>query len=152
MWKWAMQGHPSKHVEFDVLVRIQNKVPWVVGDNSFRYQKRNGSRATGNKSSYGSGWEWTGRVKMENMCIRTHIHTDKKYEEIREREAISGKESACWYRRQWSWLIPGSKRSPGEGSGSLLQYSWLGNPMDRWAWWATVHGITRVRHELVTKQ
>ena len=109
MWKWAMQGHPSKHVEFDVLVRIQNKVPWVVGDNSFRYQKRNGSRATGNKSSYGSGWEWTGRVKMENMCIRTHIHTDKKYEEIREREAISGKESACWYRRQWSWLIPGSK-------------------------------------------
>ena len=35
--------------------------------------------------------------------------------------------------------IPGSGRSPGGGSGNLLQYSCLGNPMDRGAWWATVH-------------
>ena len=39
-------------------------------------------------------------------------------------------------------LIPGSGRSPGEGYGNLLQYSCLGNPMDREAWRATVHGIT----------
>ena len=48
-------------------------------------------------------------------------------------------------------LIPGSGRSPGEGNGNQLQYSCLGNPMDRGAWWATVHGVSRVRHNLVTK-
>ena len=37
--------------------------------------------------------------------------------------------------------IPGSGRSPGEGNGNPLQYSCLGNPMDRGAWWATVHGV-----------
>ena len=47
--------------------------------------------------------------------------------------------------------IPGSGRSPGEGNGNLLQYSCLENPMDRGAWWATVHGFTRVGHDLVTK-
>ena len=36
-------------------------------------------------------------------------------------------------------LIPGSGRSPGEGNGHPLQYFCLGNPMDRGAWWATVH-------------
>ena len=35
--------------------------------------------------------------------------------------------------------IPGSGRSPGEGNGNPLQYSCLENPMDRGAWWATVH-------------
>ena len=35
--------------------------------------------------------------------------------------------------------IPGSGRSPGEGNGNPLQYSCLGNPMDRGTWWATVH-------------
>ena len=38
-------------------------------------------------------------------------------------------------------LIPESGRSPGEGNGNPLQYPYLGNPMDRGAWWATVHGI-----------
>ena len=36
---------------------------------------------------------------------------------------------------------PGSGRSPGEGSGSPLQYSCLENPTDGGAWWATVHGV-----------
>ena len=39
--------------------------------------------------------------------------------------------------------IPGSGRSPGEGHGNPLQYSCLGNPMDRGALWATVHGIAK---------
>ena len=47
--------------------------------------------------------------------------------------------------------VPGSGRSPGEGNGNPLQYTCLGNPMDREAWWAAVHGVTRVRHDLVTK-
>ena len=40
-------------------------------------------------------------------------------------------------------LIPGLGRSTGEGNGNSLQYSCLGNPMDRGAWWATAHGIPK---------
>jgi len=40
-------------------------------------------------------------------------------------------------------FIPGSGRSPKEGNGNLLQYSCLGNPMDRGTLWATVHGVTK---------
>ena len=40
-------------------------------------------------------------------------------------------------------LIFGLGRFPGEGNGNPLQYSCLGNPMDRGAWWATVHGVTK---------
>ena len=40
-------------------------------------------------------------------------------------------------------LLPGSGRAPEEGNGNTLQYSFLGNPMDRGAWWATVHGMTK---------
>ena len=40
-------------------------------------------------------------------------------------------------------LTPESGRSPGEGNGNPLQYSCLGNPMDRGDWWATVHGVTK---------
>ena len=41
--------------------------------------------------------------------------------------------------------IPGWGRSPGGGYGSPLQYSFLENPIDRGAWWATVHGVARSR-------
>ena len=39
--------------------------------------------------------------------------------------------------------ILGSGRSPGEGNGHPLQYSCLGDPMDRGAWWATVHRVAK---------
>ena len=39
--------------------------------------------------------------------------------------------------------IPGSERSPGEGNSNRLQYSCLENPMDRGAWYAIVHGVTK---------
>ena len=39
--------------------------------------------------------------------------------------------------------IPGSGRSPGEGNGNPLQYSYLKNPMDRGDWWAVVCGVTK---------
>ena len=45
----------------------------------------------------------------------------------------------------------GSGRSPGGGNGNPLQYSYLENPMDRETWWATAHGVARVRHDLVTE-
>ena len=47
--------------------------------------------------------------------------------------------------------IPGSGRSPGGGYGYPLQYSCLENPIDRGAWRATVHGVSRVGHNLATK-
>ena len=51
---------------------------------------------------------------------------------------LSGKESACNAGDTGS--TPGSGRSLGEGNGNPLQYSCMGNPIDRGAWWDTVHG------------
>ena len=45
-------------------------------------------------------------------------------------------------------VIPGLARSLGEGNGSPLQYSCLGNSMDIGAWWARAHGITKSRAQL----
>ena len=50
-----------------------------------------------------------------------------------------------------SGSILGSGRSPGEGNGNPLRYSCQGNPMDRGAWWGTVHVVTRVGCNLATK-
>ena len=48
--------------------------------------------------------------------------------------------------------MSGLRRSPGEGSGNPLQYSCLGNPMDRGSWKGTVQGVTKESDNLVTKQ
>ena len=74
------------------------------------------------------------------------------------------KKSVCsfwlpWELSQWRihlnagdlGLIPGLGRSLTEGNGHPLQHSCLENPMNRGAWWATVHGVQRVRHDLATK-
>ena len=45
-------------------------------------------------------------------------------------------------------LIPGSESSPGEGNGTPLQYSCLGNPVDRGAWRAAVHGVAKSQTRL----
>ena len=47
-----------------------------------------------------------------------------------------------------SGSIPGSGRSPGGGHGNPLQYSCLENPMDRGAWWAIVHRVTKSQTRL----
>ena len=44
--------------------------------------------------------------------------------------------------------IPGSGKTPGEGNGYPLQYSCLENPMDRGAWWATVHEVVKSQTRL----
>ena len=44
--------------------------------------------------------------------------------------------------------IPGLGESPGEGNGNPLQDSCLGNPVDRGAWWATVHGVAKGQRRL----
>ena len=53
---------------------------------------------------------------------------------------LSGIEPAHQCRRQG--FDPWVRKIPGEGNGNLLQYSCLGNPMDRGAWLATVHEVT----------
>ena len=53
------------------------------------------------------------------------------------------KESAC--NVGGPGLIPGLGISPGEGNGYPFQYSCLQNSMDREAWWATAHGVTKSR-------
>ena len=58
------------------------------------------------------------------------------------------KESAC-NTEDLGW-IPGSGRSPGEGTGYPLQYSCLENSMDIGAWRATVHGVTKSQTRLST--
>ena len=55
------------------------------------------------------------------------------------------------YNTRDAYLISGSGRSPEEGNGNPLDYSYLRNPMDRGSWWTTFHGVSRVRHDVVTK-
>ena len=54
---------------------------------------------------------------------------------------LSDEESTC--QAGDVGLIPGSGRFPGEGNSNSLQYSYLGNPTDRRAWRAIVHGVIR---------
>ena len=54
---------------------------------------------------------------------------------------LSSKEST--FNEGDAGLIPGSGRSPEEGNGNPLQYSCLGNPMDRGVWQVTVHGVAK---------
>ena len=62
---------------------------------------------------------------------------------------LSGKESACKAGDAGDMgSIPGSGRPPGGGNGNPLQCSCLENPMDRGAWWATVHGAAKSRTRL----
>ena len=57
---------------------------------------------------------------------------------------LSGKESTSNARATGDvGLIPGSGKYPEGGHGNSFQYSGLENPMDRGAWWATVHGVTK---------
>ena len=60
-----------------------------------------------------------------------------------------GKKSAC--NVGGPGLITELGRTPGEGNGNPIQYSCLENPVDRGAGQAIVHGVTRVRRDLVTK-
>ena len=50
--------------------------------------------------------------------------------------------------KRYLGLTPGSGRSPGGGHHKLHQYSCLENPMDRGAWWATVHRVAKSRTRL----
>ena len=74
----------------------------------------------------------TSKGKQEKGCNILSIGLPRRF---------SSQESAC--QAGDAVLIPGLGRSPEEGNGNLLQYSCLGNPMDREAWWTAVHGVTK---------
>ena len=74
-----------------------------------------------------SGGSWAGEATGSSRCL-------------------CGKEPAA--KVGDSGLIPGSGGSPGEESGTPLQYSRLENPTDRGAWWAAVQGVTKSRTRL----
>ena len=98
-------------------------------------------------------WTTTKNVDTFNFLkvqwfLNHHLH--KHLERIGFPHGSVGKSSACNAGDLGS--IPRSGRSPVEGTGNLLQYSCLENPMDRGAWQATINEITRVRHDLVNKQ
>ena len=90
---------------------------------------------------------------LENKMASQINSLETRIEKMQERfnkdlEEIKGfpggsevKASACNVGDLGS--IPGLGRSPGEGNCNPLQYSCLENPMDRGAWWATVHGVTK---------
>ena len=94
-------------------------------------------------------------MQQQQQCLlgSSHKNPFKRTIEVSTQEDFSldfpdgldGKASACTARDLG--LIPGLGRSPGKGSGNPLQYFCLENSIDRGAWWATVHGLQRVRHD-----
>ena len=99
-----------------------------------------------------SGWnEW---ISLQVMLGRQLFYFVALYCRVELHRSIPlgfpggsyGKESTC--NAGDPGLIPGLGRSPGEGNGNPLQYFCLENPMDRGAWWATVHGVTNGQTQL----
>ena len=80
------------------------------------------------------------KIGMSNIAINIFL-THTLHMAIGFPGGSVSKETACNAGDLGS--IPGSGRSPRQGNGNPLQNSCLGNPMDRGAWWATVHGVTR---------
>ena len=79
--------------------------------------------------------------RIPNNIVRYFLLQDRRFP-----GGSVSKESACNAGDQGS--IPGLGRSSGEGNDNPLQYSCLENSMDREAWWATVHGITKSQTRL----
>ena len=82
-------------------------------------------------------------LNSRDITLPTKIHIVKA---MGFPASSTGKESAS--NTGDSSSVPGSGRSPGGGHGNPLQYSCLENPMDRGAWWATVHGVAQSRTQL----
>ena len=82
--------------------------------------------------------------------MRFALRLENEKSQVNSIQVLSGKESACQYKRHK--FDPRLGRSPKEENGNPLQYSCLGNPMDRGAWQVTVQGCKRVEYDLATNQ
>ena len=86
------------------------------------------------------------RLRKLSWALYHTVFEEQKEPSIDSPGGSDSKKSACNAGDLGS--IPGSERAPGEGNGNPLQHSCLENPMDRGAWWATVHGITKSQTQL----
>ena len=104
------------------------------------------------------GWGYLAHQSIGN----TQKKKKKKEREIKKMLSIRAhlKESTRCVWKEYFDKLPGSFLGSitwlpnfllGEGNGNPLHYSCLENPMDRGVWWAIVHGVARVRHDLATK-
>ena len=75
-------------------------------------------------------------MSLEKCLFRFSVHFLIGFSDV-------GDSKASAYNAGDPGSIPGLEISPGEGNGNPLQYSCLENPMDREAWWATVHGVAK---------
>ena len=82
-------------------------------------------------------------LDMTKQLTHTHTHTHTGGVVVKNPPANAGVSSD-------TRLIPGSGRSPGGGNGNPLQYSCLGNPLDRGSWWAAVCGVAESQTRLST--
>ena len=78
-------------------------------------------------------------IRVVHILGLDHIQCIHHYVYVNIPHSLDGRATACNSGDLGS--IPGSGRPPGEGNGNPLQYACLGNPMDRGAWWAIVHGV-----------
>ena len=93
-----------------------------------------------------SGVKWRGRRNHSQRNSFSRQVKDSAGPHMGFPGASDGKESAR--NAEDSGSIPGSGRSPGGGNGNPLQYSCLGNTVDRGAWWATVQRVTKSQTQL----
>ena len=91
--------------------------------------------STAGETGYIPGWGT--KIPYASWCNKKEI----KFDILGFPGGSNGEESACNVGDLGS--IPPSGRSPGEGNGYPLQYSCLESPIDRGAWWATVHGVSK---------
>ena len=88
-------------------------------------------------------------VEMQDQRYRTTLQSmcgEERNHQNRNSSLTTGKESACNAGDMGS--VPGSRRSPGEGTGNPFQYSCLENSLDRGAWRVTVHGVAKSQTQL----
>ena len=78
---------------------------------------------------------------FKQLLIKEQLDIFKKINSTGGSDGEDGNESACNVGDPGS--SPGLRSSPGEGNGYPIHYSCLENPMDRGAWRATVHGVTK---------
>ena len=113
---------------------------------SFNNENPNKTKQVNNCARYLTGRE--GITKMGSVC-EPSVNLESQVFLSCLTLVSDGKEFVC--NEGDPCLIPGLGSSPGEGNGSPLQYPCLENPHGQRTWWATVHGVTRVGHDLATK-
>ena len=99
-----------------------------------------------NRSTCGDNLHASSQVTFKNLyvncactCLLVNVRASLVAQMIKNLSAVW----ETWVRSLGQGLIPGSRRFPWEGNGNPLQFSCLENPMNRGAWRAVVHGISK---------